>query len=226
MNNRLRMEEYYPAAGFLAASFTRDRAELMGRFSEFTPLYLTGFVAKKDQVKVLEQGIVLTDDQKTATADLYAAAGALNNELNFLVFYFKQAGLDNSMLTRVKKDLDKDNIEGACLKLEGVVQFILERQDLLVNKGMTESFPTTLAETKNLLLEKNELQNLKMNQLKQLHSDNNVVYKELYKYITTICSAGKIMYKGQIKVDEYTMAKLIGRMRSVNQPRDVTPPIV
>ena len=226
MNTRLRMEEYYPASGFLQASFDRDRAELVGRFSVFTPVYQTKFNDKKLEVQLLEQGVVLTDDQKNATADLYAAAGTLNNELNFLVFYFKQAGLDNSMITKVKKDLNRDNIEGACLKLEGLIQFIIDKQALLVSKGMAATFPTELAATRDLLVAKNELQNLKQNQLKQLHSDNNVVYKELYKYITTICGAGKIMYKGQVKVDEYTIAKLIRRMRSANEGGDVRPPIV
>ena len=217
MNKRLRVEEYYPGSSFLVASFERDRSELVARFAEFTPGYLSDFNAKRLEVKELDQSVILTEEQKTATAELYTASGELNNELNFLVFYFKRANLDNGILTEVKKDLNKDNIEGACLKLEGIIQFITEKQALLVSKGMSVGFVAELAATRDLLLEKNDLQNLKANSLKQLHSNNRVVYKALYNFISTVSDAGKIMYKGQVKADEYTVTKLIGRMRSGNE---------
>lgn len=56
-----------------------------------------------------------------------------------------------------------------------------------------------------------------MNTLKVLHDANKGIYKELYDYISTIAEAGKIKYKGTVLADQYTISKIIDRMRSSNQ---------
>lgn len=136
MNNKLRKEEYSVAAGFLKTSFANNRADLATRFTDFTPTYEADFAAKIAQVVSLEQGITLTNEQKTATAELYNAAKELNAELNYLGFYFKKANLDKKLITSLKKELSKNNIEGANQKITGIVQFITDQQALLETKGM------------------------------------------------------------------------------------------
>ena len=225
MNNNFRLEEYYPGGSFLFKSFERDRSELMGRFSGFTPEYLAGFDSKLAAVKKLEQSVVLTEEQKDATEALYAEAAALNNELNFLSFYFKKAKLDSAIVSAVKKDLAKGNIEGATDKIEGVIQFIIVKKDLLTAQGMAAGFPDELGVTRDALEAKNKLQNEKLNALNTLHDDNKGVYKELHGYISTVSEAGKIMYKGKVKAGEYTISKIISRMRSGNSG-GATPPKV
>jgi len=79
----LLIEEYVPAGRFLLNSFTHDRAEMALHFSEFTPAYLADFETKIEVVRNLEKTIVLTETQKQATAELYALASTLNNDLNF-----------------------------------------------------------------------------------------------------------------------------------------------
>lgn len=211
---KLKIEEYVPAASFLKTSFVRDRAELSGRFSEFTVGYETEFVNQLLVVKNLEQALVLTEEQKEVTKGLYVSAELLNKELNFVSFYFKRAQLDGSVLTKVKRDLTKRNIEGALLKLEGLVQYIIDKHVVLESKGMAVGFPAALQVEATDLETKNELQNELMNLRKQLHEDNSADYKLLYSFMSTIVSAGKVMYDGHVKKDEYTITKLIARMRS------------
>lgn len=79
-----------------------------------------------------------------------------------------------------------------------------------MTKGMIELFPDELSAIKEDLSTKNELQNSVMNVKKQLHKDNKVA---LYASISLITKAGKIMYDGLSKKDEYTVTKLISRMR-------------
>jgi hypothetical protein len=51
------------------------------------------------------------------------------------------------------------------------------------------------------------------------------VYDALYDYIKTVANAGKIMYKGKTKVVEYTISKIIARLRSSNDGGgDIIPP--
>lgn len=217
MNNKLRKEEYTVAGNFLKTSFANDRADLATRFPEFTPEYQTAFEASIDLVEDLEQGVVLTEEQKTATAVLYSLSKELNSELNFLTFYFKRAGLDSKMVSNLKKDLTKNNIEGCTQKITGLLQFIADKRTVLTEKGMAGTFESELAQTRDNLNEKNELQNQKMNALKDLHSENKAIYKELYQYISIIADAGKIKYKNTIKADQYTISKIIARMRTSNQ---------
>jgi hypothetical protein len=41
-----------------------------------------------------------------------------------------------------------------------------------------------------------------------------VEYDKLYDFIKTITGAGKIMYDGMVKANEYTVTKMISRIRS------------
>lgn len=224
MNNRLRKEEYAPAAQFLKTSFAQDRAALALRFPEYTAAYQTAFESKIAQVVNLETGVVATENQKQATSDLYDKADFLNNELNFITSYFKRADLDSKMVSKVKTDLNKYNIEGACLKIQGLKEYIVAHHVVLESKGMAASFPTELETIKTYLTDKNVLQNSTMNQLKTLHNANKGTYNELYAYITSICEVGKLVFKYNPKADEYTITKLIGRMRSSHHSGDTPPP--
>lgn len=212
---KLRIEEYVPAGTFLKASFVRDRAELSTRFSEFTANFESEFTAQLAKVATLEQTLKLTKEQKQLTFSLYETADALNKELNFLAFYFKSTGLENDVLSQLKYDLRVKNIEGACYKMEELIQYVTENETILVSKGMSVGFANFLTATKDNLTIKNASQNEIMNIKGQLHEDNAKEYKKLYDYIATIICAGKIMYGSVGKVDEYTITKLISRMRVI-----------
>lgn len=212
---KLRMEEYVPTGIFLRTSFVRDRAELAVRFSEFTAEFEAEFVAQLTKVSKLEQTLKLTKEQKLITISLYEQADVLNNDLNFLSFYFKRAGLDSDILSQIKSNLKRRNIEGACYKIEGLIQYVADNESILVSKGMEVGYANTLQIVKESLVEKNATQNEIMDIKGQLHEDNSKEYKKLYEYIATIVTAGKIMYSSVGKVDEYTIAKLISRMRVI-----------
>lgn len=210
-------EEYIPAGLFLRTSFERDQGELSVRFKDFTSVFLADFIAKIDKVKTLESAIIMTDDQKKATADLYSAADDLNNEFNFLVYYFKKLKFDTAVLSAVKKDLNSRNIEGAVAKIEDVIQLITVHQTELEDKGMAVGFVQDLSTRRDYLEAKNVLQNKYKNDIATLYKDNKVEYDALYDYIKDIADAGKRLYAGQKKAKEYTVSSLIKRMRVVKK---------
>jgi len=169
------------------------------------------------EVYLLEKSIVLSEEEKGVTKDLYNLSNEVNNEMNFLSFYFKHSGLDTKLITDLKKDLKNDNVEGATNKMSDVIQLATAKKAVLVSKGMADSFPDELAAKRDKLSMLNNLQNEKENKLKILHEANKEVYKELYAFISKISQAGKIFFKGKKKADEYTISKLIKRMRSGNE---------
>lgn len=210
---KLKKEEYVPAGTFLLASFLRDRTALSTRFIEFTTDYEAGFQKQLQKVDALEQPYKMTEAQKKVTLNLHLVASQMSKELNFLSFYFKRALLDPAVLTAIKKDINSHNIEGACLKIKGLIDFVKSENVVLESKGMAVGFPAELETVKADLEAKNALQNEIMNNKKQLHEDNKVDYNTLYDYVKTIANAGKIFYNGAVKTDEYTISKMISRMR-------------
>ncbi|WP_310560414.1 hypothetical protein [Flavobacterium sp.] len=209
-------EEYLPGALFIKTSFKRDREELVTRFSGYTPEYLVGFEDQISTVKQIQQTLVLTEAQKQATVNLYLRATSVNVEFNFLSSYFKKCGLDTKILSQVKKDLTTHNIEGATDKIASVIQFIDANSAALVSKGMAADFAATLAADRDYMEQQNLLQNEVKNQIAGLYTANKAEYDALYDYIAEIAADGKIMYAKTPKAKEYTIAKIIERLRSGN----------
>lgn len=209
-------EEYLPGALFIKTSFKRDREELVTRFSEYTPEYLAGFETQISSVKQIQQSLVLSEVQKQATVNLYMRANSVNVEFNFLVRYFKKCDFDTKILSQVKRNLTAHNIEGANDKIAAVIQFIDANSAALVAKGMAEDFTDTLAADRDYLEQQNVLQNQVKNQISVLYNANKVEYDALYGYVSEIANDGKIMYKGTPKEKEYTITRIIERMRSGN----------
>ena len=214
MKTKIRKEEYTTLGDFILPSFERDQAIIVAKFPKLNAAFLTAFTTKLAFVKQLESSLVMTDEQKNATSNLYKTAGILNNELTVLNSYLADADLNTSAVSSLKKDLFVHNIEGAILKLESVKQYVSSNQIALEAEGMPTDFVMTLDGFKTELETKNELQNQYMNRLKLLTETNGVHYTELYGFISKIANKGKLVFKGAVTEDEYNISKNISRMRA------------
>ncbi len=165
-------------------------------------------------VKKLEGTLKLTEDQKSATAELYAEADVVNKDLNFLSSYFKDAGLPTESITQLKKSLTKSDIEGALLEMNDVKQYVEAHQAALEAEGMSAGYPAELEGHRVSMAAKNTLQNSVLNSRKLLVDANKGDYKALYEFIKTVAEKGKLVFKVTVIEDEYSITKLIGRMRA------------
>jgi hypothetical protein len=73
-----------------------------------------------------------------------------------------------------------------------------------------------LAADRDYLEQMNVFQNEVKNKVADLYTTHKKEYDALYTFITEIVNDGKIMYKGTPKAKEYTLTKVIERMRSGN----------
>ncbi|MGL2962544.1 hypothetical protein ACSVH2_01845 [Flavobacterium sp. RSB2_4_14] len=217
MNANVKIEEIAPYGDFVLTSYTRDFDAIKANFPKMDAAFRDGFIAKLDFVKELESSLVLTESQKGVTESLYAEAKRLNSDLNFLSAYFADASLNTAIVTGLKNDLLNRNIEGAILKIEGVKQFVVSNQAVLVEQGMNTNFPDVLTDYKVSLTQKNNEQNELINNRKQLTDANQVHYDELLKMIKKIVRNGKLVFKGTVTQDEYTSVKVIQRMRATKK---------
>jgi hypothetical protein len=213
---KLRKEEYTTLGDFIRVSFERDLPAITGRYPKLNEAYKNQFIAKLEEVKTLESGLTLTEEQKNATQSLYQEVDVVNKELNFLNSYCKDAGIGTEAVTDLKKALAKGNVEGTILKIESLKQFVMANTAALIEEGMATDFATTLEAHKTSLATKNTLQNSTMNARKTLTSNNKEKYNDLYAYITKIMRSGKLVFSNSIVKDEYTISKVISRMRANN----------
>jgi hypothetical protein len=214
---KIRKEEYSTLADFMLPSFTRDQATFQQRFPKFDNTFLQAFIAKTAFIKTLESSLVITEQQKNATASLYLEASVLNTELNFLKQYFKDANLNTSIITDIKDDLQSHNIEGAVLKIESLKQFITANQAILVQEGMAANFTTQLEAHKVSFEQKNTDQSEYQKQIKTLTDNNKVHYEALYDFISKIATKGKLLFPDSRIKDEYNISKNIAKMRVAKQ---------
>jgi hypothetical protein len=219
--SRIRKEEYTSLGDFVRKSFVRDQEVIMTRYPKLNAAFLAEFTAKLEEVKTLESGLVLTEKQKNATFSLYAEAAELNKELNFLKSYTDSAELNTDIIITLKNDLARNNIEGAVLKIESLRQFVMANLEALVDEGMVPTFAGTLEAHRISLSEKNAEQNVFMNQRKELTEANVVHYNALYGYISKIVNAGRLVFEDSVKKDEYSVRRVVSRMRSAKQPHAV-----
>ena len=214
MGFSVRSEEYAPLGDFLRVSFVRDQAAIEVRFKKLDAVYLAAFDGQLEVVKKLEGTLKLTEDQKKATAELYAEADVVNKDLNFLSSYFKDAGLPTGAISSLKKSLKSGNIEGALLEMKDLRQYVIANETALVDEGMDAGYELELKGHIDSMEALNTLQNSVLNARKQLVDANMTDYKKLYEFISTIAEKGKLVFKGTVVEDEYNITKLVGRMRA------------
>lgn len=217
MNANVKNEEVTALGDFILTSYARDFDVIKSKFTKMNAVFRDEFIAKLTFVKQLEGSLVLTERQKGVTASLCKEAKQLNDELNFLSAYFKDALLNTSIVTDLKTDLFSGNIEGVLLKIENLKQFIVVHQTVLVAEGMDAGFATALTNYKVGMTAKNIAQNEIINNRKQLTNGNQSHYKALLKIIRKIVRNGKVVFKGTVTQDEYTAIKVIERMRAAKR---------
>jgi hypothetical protein len=213
MGFSVRLEEYAPLGDFIMTSFVRDQAAIEIRFSKMDAVFLGAFQSKLEEIKDLESTIVLTEEQKQVTVQLYAEADVVNKELNFLNSYLRDAGLPTDAVSDLKKSLSRGNIEGALLEMKDVKMYVEGHLDALVEQGMLADFPSALEGHRTSMMLKNTLQNKFMSNRKTLVDANIKEYKKLYSYISKIAEKGKLVFAGSVTEEEYSITKLISRMR-------------
>jgi hypothetical protein len=214
MSTRVKTEEHAPLADFIRTSFVRDQAAITARYPKLNDAFLEAFDQQLTVVRALDSRYLITAEQKKATEQLYAEARLLSNELTFLNSYLSEAGLDTALVTALKENLTDSNIEGALLKIEAVRQFILQHQEALEDEGMAATFPATLSAHKTSLAAQNELQNSFMNSARTLTDANKAQYNDLYDRISKIANAGKLVFRDAIQRNEYSVSRIISRMRA------------
>lgn len=209
---KLKQENYTAAADFMIASLERDLAEFTKVFKTIDNAFLEQFKKANANLKNVSSSFLTKQQQKETTKELYSKADEFRDKLTLLKAYAKRAGLEAPILQETITALKGRNIEKVVKNTRELLPFFTQNADKI--KDMPADFLKDIPNTITYFEEKSTTQNILMSQSKQTTAEVKPLYETLYNYIREVADAGKIIYKGSPKKDDYTISKILQRMEA------------
>ncbi|MDO4782967.1 MAG: hypothetical protein Q4A09_07115 [Capnocytophaga felis] len=207
-----KQEHYTAVADFIAVSFERDLSDFSQTFKTMNDSYLEKF---KQAIQTAKNSVSATElrmQQKETTKNLYEKAKELSNIVLLLKKYAKRANVDVSMLQETANQLRAKNVETPIKTLRDALPYLTSAANKM--EDMPDNFLDKILPLITSLENLNTEQNRLMNEGKKISNERKPIYKNLYKYISEIADAGKIIYKDSYKKSEYTISKILARVQS------------
>ncbi|ATA93408.1 hypothetical protein CGC54_03175 [Capnocytophaga canimorsus] len=207
-----KQEHYTAVADFIAVSFERDLSDFSNVFKTMNDSYLEKFKQAIESAKNSVSATELKMKQKEATKKLYETSKELSDIVLLLKKYAKRANVDVSMLQETVNQLKARNVETPIKTLRDALPYLTSVANKL--EDMPDNFLDKILPLVTSLENLNTEQNKLMNEGKKISNERKPIYKNLYKYISEIAEAGKIIYKDSYKKSEYTISKILARVQS------------
>ncbi|MFJ1424812.1 hypothetical protein ACILFS_00675 [Capnocytophaga canimorsus] len=207
-----KQEHYTAVADFIAVSFERDLSDFSNVFKTMNDSYLEKFKQAIESAKNSVSATELKMKQKEATKKLYETSKELSDIVLLLKKYAKRVNVDVSMLQETVNQLKARNVETPIKTLRDALPYLTSVANKL--EDMPENFLDKILPLVTSLENLNTEQNKLMNEGKKISNERKPIYKNLYKYISEIAEAGKIIYKDSYKKSEYTISKILARVQS------------
>ncbi|MDT9499466.1 hypothetical protein [Capnocytophaga canimorsus] len=207
-----KQEHYTAVADFIAVSFERDLSDFSNVFKTMNDSYLEKFKQAIESAKNSVSATELKMKQKEATKKLYETSKELSDIVLLLKKYAKRANVDVSMLQETVNQLKTRNVETPIKTLRDALPYLTSVANKL--EDMPDNFLDKILPMVTSLENLNTEQNKLMNEGKKISNERKPIYKNLYKYISEIAEAGKIIYKDSYKKSEYTISKILARVQS------------
>ena len=172
--------------------------------------YLSSFKSIIEKVKNMASNNTELMKQKELTKSLYDKIKDIKYNLQLLKDYAIRAKLDISLFNTLLKNISMKNAEGVIKNIRDMLPYYRSNVDKLLD--MPDGF------LDKLKLKNDELEKLNTDQKHQLTSkktntsDNHIIYEEIYEYIR--------IYIDSIKKDEYTLSKILAKLRTMNKPEE------
>lgn len=212
--------EDYPAIGdVLIASFTRDQPEFVVYYKTMDAAYIAEFANAINAVRETASVLAKTEERKGVTRQLYNLADEINRKLLFLIDYSEDSGLETATLSAIRTKLTKRNIEGAIKDLRNILPYLQSKQSQLeegdMPDGFLDYFPPLLPQMEAWNAEQISI----LSNRKALVEANAALFENAYSYISKISNRGKKIFKKTIRKDDYTISKLLTKIRTEAKAR-------
>ncbi|WP_454953077.1 hypothetical protein [Capnocytophaga granulosa] len=213
----IKHEDYAVIADFIAVSFERDLASFSQIYKTMNAEYLESFKKAISKLKNNDSTNAIVVKQKETTAKLYKQADELRRSITFLKDYTERSGLDTSLLKVIVTKINGKNIAGVVKAVRDAIPYYSDNMERIAD--MPEGFLEKVVEQTKQLDVLNIQQNTLMNERKHHTQANKEMYQLIKKYIGDIAKAGKLIFRGQKKEEEYVISKIVARAKTNKQSR-------
>lgn len=209
-SRKLKQEDYTALADVMLVSFERDLEDFTKVFRTIDTTFLVNFRKANEDLKNASSSLVIKQSQKQTTKEIYQKADEFIDKLILLKAYTKRAKLDVPILQETIMALRSRNLEKVIKNTREMLPFFTENKSKI--QDMPDDFLSDIPATLIYFETKNAEQNTLMSESKRVTSEGKPLYDTLYNYIKEVADAGKIVYKGSPKKEDYTISKIIQRM--------------
>lgn len=209
---RIRQAEYPVVGSAMKESFSRDQEQFSTHYKSMDETFLSNFGAAIADVRNVHLNTTGMPEQKEASARVYELQDSLYKRALFLKDYVSDAGLDTALIAAAVKALRRTDTEAAVKAVRQAVAYYtpLAAQLTDMPEGFAETFITDAGTLEELNIDQNTAMNFRVN----LTDENRAKYDALDDYIRKVGNAGKRIFKGTPKANEYTVSHLLSRIRA------------
>ena len=211
----IKHEDYAVIADCIAVSFERDLASFSQIYRTMNAEYLENFKKAISKLKNNDSTNAIVVKQKETTAKLYKQADELRRSITFLKDYAERSGLDTSLLKVIVAKINGKNIAGVVKAVRDAIPYYGDNMDRIAD--MPDGFLENVVDQTKQLDALNIQRNTLMNERKHHTQVNKEMYQLIKKYIGDIAKAGKLIFRGQKKEDEYVISKIVARAKTNKQ---------
>ncbi len=209
-------EDVPPICNFAESNLTRDLAAFTGYSPKFNQDFLRRFGTDIAMAYEIIEPQAEMQLQKAITDRIYGTIETLQDVANRLSGYIKFAELEliDFGTADLRKSISNNDADAAIKSLNVISKNIANYKDQLAKEGLTDEFIARLdSASESLIADKKKQYEIFSNRALIVQA-NVGVFNELYKSLTMILTAGKILYqkKDPAKVKEYTFSELKKRV--------------
>lgn len=209
-SRKLKQEDYTALADAMLVSFERDLTDFKKVFRTIDESFLASFKKANEDLKNVSSSLLIKQSQKQTTKEIYKKADEFINKLILLKAYTKRAKLDVPILQETIMALRSRNLEKVIKNTREMLPFFTENKSKI--QDMPDDFLSDIPAILVYFETKNAEQNTLMSESKRTTSEAKPFYDTLYNYIKEVADAGKVVYKGSPKKEDYTISKVVQRM--------------
>jgi len=214
-------EDVPPICSFGASNLKRDLADFNGYSPKFNQDFLNRFESDTAVAYDIIEPQAEMQLQKAITARMYGTIENLQDLNSRLSGYIQFAELDliDFGTSDLRKAINDKDADAAVKSLNLISKNLVNYKDQLAKEGLTDEFVAQLdSATESLIADKKKRYEIFSNRA-LIVQDNVGFFNELYKTLTMILTAGKILYqkKDPARVKEYTFSELkkrVSRMKT------------
>jgi len=217
-----KMEDVPVIAGFVFASFEKDKADFVKYSPVFGDSFMTNARAKQTECYDIVRSVDVLKYQKAVKNQLEKGINDLRLELNKVEGYLKLANssldiqLPDFKLKAIRTAISDSNVEKIILEGRSLINSMKRNEPALQAKGLSAdaliSLTTLISEIEVL----NTNHNSKKNERSRAADDSIKTFNELWDITGTILDAGRALYRGvdEVKLREYTLSNLLKRVHN------------